>query len=105
MEPFAFHPELFELRTAVLEMLTDHGFAWLSDFSSVDLRHDDYGIEVCGIREETDARTIERLLREIFPSWPYSRRHYKDSSTREPGWKVVITREREDFRDDWQRVS
>ena len=42
MERFAFHPELFELRNAVLEMLADQGFAWLSEFSSIDLLHDVY---------------------------------------------------------------
>ena len=61
MEPFAFHPELFELRNEVLEALGSHGFAWLSEFASIDLLHDVYGLEVCGIRAEDDARSIEIL--------------------------------------------
>ena len=82
MEPFAFHAELFALRNVVLAMLADHGFAWLSDFGSIDLSHDIYGLEVCGIREESDAHAIERLLRMRFSSWRHSRRYYKDASTR-----------------------
>jgi hypothetical protein len=105
MEPFAFHAELFELRNDVLEMLADHGFAWLSDFGSIDLMHDVYGIEVCGIREETDAHTIQTLLRKQFPSWRHSRMYCKDASTREPGWKVIISREPEDYGDRWQSIS
>jgi hypothetical protein len=104
-EPFAFHAELFELRTGVLELLADHGYVWLSDFGSIDLAHDIYGIEVCGIREESDARAIERLLRKRFSSWRHSRRYYKDASTREPGWKVLVSRDPEDYGDRWGRVS
>jgi hypothetical protein len=105
MEPFAFHAELFELRTVVLELLADHGFVWLSDFSAIDLAHDIYGLEVCGIREETDAHTIARLLRKQFPSWVHSRMYYEDVGTREPGWKVIISRDPEDYGDRWERVS
>jgi hypothetical protein len=105
MESFAFHADLFELRNVVLEMLADHGFAWLSDFGSIDLLHDVYGLEVCGIRDEADAHTIQTLLRQKFSTWPYSRMHYKDASTREPGWKVMISRDPENFDDKWKRVS
>ena len=105
MEPLEFHPELFELRNTVLEALAEHGFAWLSDFGSVDLVHDVYGLEVCGIRDETDARRIAELLRALFPAWRYTRRYYKDASTREPGWKVIISREPEDFGDRWRRTT
>ena len=105
MEPFAFHAELFELRADVLELLAEHGFAWLSDFASIDLAHDIYGIEVCGIREESDAQAIKQLLRKKFPSWRYSRMYSKDGSTREPGWKVIISRDPEDYSDKWNRVS
>jgi hypothetical protein len=101
MKPFEFHPELFELRNLVLEALSDNGFAWLSDFGSVDLLHDTYGVEVCGIREEDHARAIQRLLRGLFPDWHYTHSYYKDHTTREPGWKVVITRDPEDLRDRW----
>lgn len=105
MEPFAFHAELFELRTEVLELLAEHGYAWLSDFGSIDLAHDVFGIEVCGIHEESNARAIEGLLRRKFSSWRYSRNYYKDASTREPGWKVIISRDPETYGDQWDRVS
>ena len=105
MEPFAFHAELFEFRTDVLELLAEHGFVWLSDFGSIDLAHDIYGIEVCGVREESDAHAIEELLRQKFPSWRHWRMYYKDASTREPGWKVIISRDPEDYGDKWNCVS
>ena len=105
MEPFAFHAELFEIRNVVLEMLADHGFRWLSEFGSIDLMHDLYGIEVCGIRDESDAHAIEALLRERFSSWRHVRHYYKDATTREPGWKVKISRDPEDFSDRWESVS
>lgn len=105
MEPFAFHPELFELRNLVLETLADHGFAWLSHFGAIDLVHDCYGIEVCSIREESDARTILEILRKTFPSWRHERRYYKDGATLEPGWKVVLSRDAEDFRERWKQES
>jgi hypothetical protein len=105
VEPFAFHAELFELRTAVLELLADHGFVWLSDIGSIDLAHDLYGIEVCGIREESDAHTIEKLLGKKFSSWRHSRIYFKDQRTLEPGWKVIISRDAEDFGESWDRVS
>jgi hypothetical protein len=101
MQPFAFHPELFELRNRLLEALAENGFAWLSDFGSVDLLHDVYGMEVCGIRTEEDAQAILALLRKLFPDWRHTHRYYKDHTTREPGWKVVINREPEDFNDRW----
>src|SRR5262245_56954829 len=95
MEPFAFHPDLFEFRGAVLEALADNGFAWLSHFGSIDLLHDLYGLEVCAIREEADARAIERLLRGMFPDWRYRQTYYEDQNLREIGWKVIISRDPE----------
>jgi hypothetical protein len=105
MESFAFHPELFEFRTIALEMLADQGFVWLFDFGSVDILHDVCGLEVCGIREQEDAHTILALLRKKFSSWCHSRFYYNDHSERDPGWKVIISRDPEDFEDKWQRVS
>jgi hypothetical protein len=104
VEPFAFHAELFEFRDLVLGALADAGYAWLSDFASVDLLHDVYGLEVCGIREERDVKPITALLRRLFPGWRYGHSYYKDGSTREPGWKVVISRDPEDTGDRWERA-
>ena len=69
MDAFRFAPELFEVRTNVMERLTDEGFNWLSHYSSVDLIHDLYGIEVCGILQRDDAVAIQRLLISMFPAW------------------------------------
>jgi hypothetical protein len=105
MEPFAFHPELFELRERVLEALADAGYAWLSDYGSVDLLHDVFGVEVCGIHEEDEVAPILRLLRKLFPDWRHTHSYYKDGATREPGWKIVISRDPENFNDQWQDVG
>ena len=58
MDSFAFHPELLDERTRVIAELSDAGFEWLSDFGAVDLLHDVYGLEVTGVREEADCRSI-----------------------------------------------
>ena len=78
MKPFEFHPELFELRNAALEALAENGFTWLSDFGSIDLQQDVYGLEVTGIREEADAKNIAALLHRMFAGWHYRRTYYKD---------------------------
>ncbi len=68
-DPFRFSPELFEYRNDVLACLSEAGYEWLSHFSSVDPLHDLHGIEVCGIREQQDARDILKLLMRLFPNW------------------------------------
>jgi hypothetical protein len=105
VDAFEFHPELFDVRNEALEALADGGYTWLSDFSSVDLLHDIYGLEVCGIPEQRDAQAIERLLRQLLPSWGHSRMMLKDYGDRDLGWKVVVSRDPEDYEDRWQRVS
>ena len=102
MEPFEFHPELFEFRSAVLETLAERGLNWPSDFGAVDLQHDVYRSEVTAIRRESDARAIEAVLRPMFPNWHNVRTYYEDHNVRELGWKVVIARNRDDFVDRWQ---
>ena len=99
MDPFEFHADLFEVRTAVLEELAENGFVWLSDFGAVDLQHDVYGVEVTAIRQESDANAIERLLRDRFPSWRQWRTFYEDHNVGELGWKVMISHSRENFDD------
>jgi hypothetical protein len=99
MKPFEFHAELFEFRNTLMETLSENGFTWLSDFGSIDLQHDVYGLEVTGIREESDAKEIEAILRKMFPGWRYYRTFYEDKNLGELGWKVMISREPEDFND------
>lgn len=69
MDPFRFAPELFHDRNDVITALAEAGFDWLSHYSSVDVLHDVFGIEVCGIHEKDDAVRILDLLIEMFPSW------------------------------------
>ena len=69
MDAFRFSTELFEVRTDVMERLTDEGFNWLSHYSSVDPIHDQYGIEVCGIIRRDDAVEILNILKRMFPKW------------------------------------
>jgi len=94
MSSFEFHPELFEQRTLALETLAHQGYHWLEHFSSVDLLHDLFGLEVCGIVEETDAEVILAILEETFPDWPYSNMHYYKYE-RDRGWKAAIFKNQE----------
>jgi hypothetical protein len=102
MRPFRFEARLFEHRNHVLETLAHHGYCWLVDFGSVDTAHDVYGLEVCGIREEAASERIELLLIELFPDWLYERRYFEDENLGELGWKVLISRDPEDFDDPWK---
>ena len=68
-DSFRFSPELFEHRARVMEVLDAQGFAWLSHYSSVDCLHDVYGIEVCGIHDYDDAKSILDILLRIYPDW------------------------------------
>ena len=56
--------------------------------------HETYGLEVCGIHEHGDALRIRSLLVRLFPRWRHVRYYYKDWS-RERGWKVIVSRERD----------
>jgi hypothetical protein len=89
MTQFAFHPDLFERRNRALQALADRGYTWMEHFGSVDLLHDLYGLEVCGIPKESDSTAILGLLQKLFPDWQHSDVHYHDRS-RDRGWKVLI---------------
>jgi hypothetical protein len=91
-EPFRFCPELFSLRTSVIDKLAASGFEWLSHFMSVDLLHDQYGVEVCGILRYEDADEIQELICEIFPTWKTGCLCFKQYGA-EPGYKVKIFRD------------
>lgn len=86
---FVFYPELFEARGRAFEVLEEAGFVWFSDYSSIDLLHEEYGLEVCGIREARNVKTIEAAMREGFPQWHFSGVCHHDYG-REPGWKFRI---------------
>lgn len=105
MAQFQFHGELFDLRAMVIESLSNNGFVWLSDFGSVDLAHDIYGLEVTSIGEEDQATRIQELLLELLPNWHFRRQYYEDQNLGEIGWKVIISRDPEHFNDDWQAAT
>ena len=99
---FAFHPELFEHRTLAFERLATHQFNWFEHFSSIDLLHDIFGLEVCGIAREADAEIILCILEETFPDWPHSGVRYHPYE-RDRGWKAVIHK-RKQRRRSYQHV-
>ena len=86
-----FHPELFEQRAEAMQVLSTKGFAWMSDYNSIDLEHDEYGLEVCGIRERATALAIRDVMRNLFPSWRNVRVFPHDGFI-DPGWRVQITK-------------
>jgi hypothetical protein len=98
---YRFCPELFEVRADVLASLDNAGYKWSSHFSSVDLLHDLYGVEVCGILERTDAVAIQQLLRAKFPTWRTGCLCYKDYG-REPGFKARIFRDLPRRPEEWE---
>src|ERR1700760_4190482 len=100
MAYFNFHPELFEQRTMAMERLSDRGYVWLSHYSSVDLLHDLFGLEVCGIPDEKGAREMLEILKGVFPDWKYRSLSYQDLG-REIGWKAMIYR-RKAKGQDWK---
>jgi hypothetical protein len=104
MSAFVFHPELFEERQRVLESLAEADYSWPGDFGSIDLLHDVYGLEVCGIREQEDCRRILNLLSQLYPGWPHSYMYYKDCGA-EMGWKAVIHRDCENHSEPWNLTS
>ena len=69
MAAFRFYPELFEHRAAVIDALSERGLAWFGDYNSVDLMHDEFGIEVTGIRDKVDAEAIQSILAGMYPGW------------------------------------
>ena len=101
MDTFRFCPELFEVRTGAVAALEAAGFHWLSHFSSIDILHDVYGIEVCGITDPGDANSIRELLDRIFPDWPYRFLYYKECG-RDVGYMVRIHRDPPREREVWE---
>jgi CheY-like chemotaxis protein len=88
---FEFHPELFECRSRASEILDDAGFAWFSDYGSIDLLHEEYGLEVCGIRDKAKVEPIAAAMRAGFPHWHYCGLWQWDCGC-EPGWHFAIHR-------------
>jgi len=91
MSDFQFHAELFDHRALAIEKLAQHDYHWLEHFSCVDLLHDEFGLEVCGIAVRQNADRILTILEKLFPDWLYADIHYRDYE-RDRGWKVIICR-------------
>lgn len=100
MSGFQLHSDLFQQRTRVQHELAKHGFEWLTNYRSIDLDHNLYGIEVCGIDVEDDAIEIEQILCELFPEWTHHRHFYWDYSL-DDGWKVEISKSMDDQSESW----
>lgn len=86
---FSFYPELFDQRADATDVLDEAGIEWLTSYTTIDLLHEEYGLEVCGIQQESDLETIAETLREAFPHWHHSRVCFKKGE-RDPGWKFAI---------------
>ncbi len=91
---FVFHPELFERRSELSCRLAAADLLWFRDYSSVDLLHEEYGLEVCGIRDASESRRVLAIMRELFPDWPYHCR-YLDEENLDPGWRVGLCSRRD----------
>jgi hypothetical protein len=88
-QEFQFHPELFECKGRASEVLDTAGFTWFTDYSSIDLLHEEFGLEICGIQEESNVKPIAEAMRAEFPHWHYCHVCYKDYG-RDPGWKFAL---------------
>ena len=85
----AFHPELFECKSRASAILDTVGFTWLSDYSSIDILHEEFGLEVCGVREESNLETMAHAMRAEFPHWHYSQVYHKPAG-RDSGWTLAV---------------
>ena len=102
MNGFRFEPGLFNHRAEAIAALAEAGYEWLTDFSTVDLLHDEFGLEVCGIAKKEDALSISRILQRTFPGWRLTHLDYKDGG-RDRGWRAAIHRDPDEETGDWRR--
>lgn len=86
---FVFYPGLFEARGRASEVLEAAGFVWFSDYGSIDLLHEEYGLEVCGIQDERNIREIRSAMERAFPHWLFTSVCRK-CGERDPGAKLRI---------------
>ncbi|MDB6112372.1 MAG: hypothetical protein JWR69_4122 [Pedosphaera sp.] len=84
-----FHPELFEHRGRASELLEDAGFIWFSDYNSIDLVHEEFGLEIGGIPNERAVKSILAALKRGFPHWHHTQVCNHEQG-REPGWTLAI---------------
>jgi hypothetical protein len=85
-----YHPELFECKNRLVSALFDAGYVWMTDYSSIDLCHDVYGLEICGIKNSSDIKNIAKIFKKAFPDWRYMRQWEKGRGSRDEGWLIRI---------------
>lgn len=89
MQSFLFSPELFECRSQLMSAFESADLLMFRDYAAIDLDHDNYGLDVTGIKNENDSVKMLLILYDVFPSWRYGDRVYDDSPV-EPGWRILI---------------
>jgi hypothetical protein len=71
--------------------LEREGYRFLESYTAIDLIHEEYGLEVCGVREYDDAQRIIDILCCTFNNWVWRSCYYDDYSL-DIGWKIVVSR-------------
>ena len=87
LEDFEWHPELFGHRQRVIDALERAGFVPGMDYESVDILHEEYGVEVTQVAEECVDEVMVLLARAV-PDLPV-KYHLQD---RHQGWLCVAQR-------------
>ena len=93
MKAFRFEPALFGHRDHVLQALSRGGYQWFSDFKTIGVLHETYGIEVCGISSEAKARQMLAVLSRTFPTWRFAfveNNEFEDSTQ---SWMACLHRD------------
>ncbi len=87
---FDFYPELFEYQGRASELLEAGGYTWFRDYGSIGLVHEDYGLEIGGIKRDQDVKPVLDILRAGLPHWHHHHYCYHEGDM-EPGWTVSVS--------------
>ena len=52
-----------------MAILANAGFSWFVGYASIDLDHEAFGFDICGVPDETDALRMMRVLMGGLPCW------------------------------------
>lgn len=91
MLDFEFHAELFDYRAQAISLLAQHDICWMTDYSSVDLQHREFGLEISGVRTQQEALNVSQILKLAFPVFVHHHIYHKDG--REPGYVISLSRD------------
>lgn len=97
---FTFASELIGFRGELIGSLSNSGFEVGVDYSSIDILHDVYGFEVCGIQCPENAMQITRELMRLFPGWTPGWLHAPDTASQQ-GWIASIQRDSDRESEYW----